>query len=355
MIQKIKLAGKYLDQPLLVGKFKKAVPSVFVAGAALYGANEVKKAPEGQKKRTAINVTSILTATVVSSLAAPKIAAKLVGKPYEKYALNEIKTKNTALVDEFVKTGIELSDNTKNILEKAKTKVLNFKEVKNLNSELSQTKQGKNFFNTLIPEPDNISAKDIRDDIARLSIMGAIPVAGGVAGGIIGEKISDKKISKAKMADRVKEGAYQYLANIFLCNIGAGLALAGMEKMNIKSKSARALGMITGIVTTGIIGGNAIANFIGRKIINPIFEDKETRKQNKNKAPERIPEVVDICLHSDDIATIAVMSGLKWIEPSLPILYGISGYRAGIGYRNGKKHNLYNEAKVNNTVNNVTK
>jgi hypothetical protein len=40
-------------------------------------------------------------------------------------------------------------------------------------------------------------------------------------------------------------------------------------------------------------------------------------------------------LHLDDVATVAVMSGLKWIEPALPILYSISGYRAGIGYRNG--------------------
>ena len=54
---------------------------------------------------------------------------------------------------------------------------------------------------------------------------------------------------------------------------------------------------------------------------------------------ERTTEILDICLHSDDIATIAVMSGLKWMEPALPILYGISGYRAGIGYRNGHKRN----------------
>ncbi len=50
---------------------------------------------------------------------------------------------------------------------------------------------------------------------------------------------------------------------------------------------------------------------------------------------ERKPEALDISLHIDDIATIAVLSGLKWIEPALPILYSISGYRAGIGYRNG--------------------
>ena len=54
---------------------------------------------------------------------------------------------------------------------------------------------------------------------------------------------------------------------------------------------------------------------------------------------ERKPEPLDIGLHTDDIATVAVMSGLKWIEPALPLLYAISGYRAGIGYRNGQHTN----------------
>lgn len=112
-----------------------------------------------------------------------------------------------------------------------------------------------------------------------------------------------------------------------ICNIGAGAALGILEKMNIKSKSARALGMVTGIILTGVIGGSAIANLIGRKVINRCF-----KHQNCNEA-DRKPEPLDICLHSDDIATVAVMSGLKWIEPALPALYSISGYRAGIGYR----------------------
>ena len=348
MINKIKLAGKYLDQPLLISKFKKAVPPVFVGGAALFGANEVRKAPDEEKRRTAINTASVLGATVISALAAPKISAKLVGKTYEKYSAKTIKQNNTDLIDRFLSTE-KVSESAQNILQKAKTKVLNFKEIKNLNKELDSVKGGKKFFNTLIPEPENITAKDIRDDIGRLSIMGLIPVAGGVTGGIAGEKIADKKISKKKMADRIKEGSYQYLANIFLCNVGAGLALAGLEKMHVKSKSARAIGMIAGIVTTGIIGGNAIANYIGEKVINPIFDGKASKKEPlKDLNSERKPEALDICLHTDDIATVAVMSGLKWIEPSLPILYGISGYRAGIGYRNGNDAKKAKHAKKNN-------
>ena len=88
--------------------------------------------------------------------------------------------------------------------------------------------------------------------------------------------------------------------------------------------------MIGGIIMMGVIGGSFIANVIGNKLINPIFGEKAS----KSIYNERTPEPLDIGLHVDDIATIAVMSGLKWIEPALPIMYSISGYRAGIGYRN---------------------
>ena len=118
----------------------------------------------------------------------------------------------------------------------------------------------------------------------------------------------------------------------------AAKALAIMEKLNVKSKASRAVGMVAGIITTGVVGGSVIANAIGNKIINPIFGNKP----EKGLYAERKPEALDIGLHVDDIATVAVMSGLKWIEPALPIMYSISGYRAGIGYRNVKKCNKKN-------------
>ena len=85
------------------------------------------------------------------------------------------------------------------------------------------------------------------------------------------------------------------------------------------------------------------------KIVNPLFDGKNSKITGKDEGlySERKPEALDICLHSDDIATIAVMSGFKWIEPSLPILYTISGYRSGIGYRNGDKGH-HKQAKVEN-------
>ena len=90
--------------------------------------------------------------------------------------------------------------------------------------------------------------------------------------------------------------------------------------------------ILTGITATGIIGGSYIANYVSKKCINPMFGES-----GKNKIyGERKPEALDIALHADDIATAGILSGFKWIEPALPFMYFISGYRAGIGYRNGE-------------------
>lgn len=322
------VAGKFLDQPLLVAKFEKKVPIVLAAGGALYGTHVVKKTDENEKKNTAVRVAATLAFTVGSALLAPKITNKLFRQTTK--SIKEIKNNNKQLVDEFVRNNSLRPDTTK-ILEKTKDKVLNFKEVNTLYDSIGKTERGKTFLNKLIPEPENITSKEIFSEIGRLSILGLIPVLGGIAGGILGDKLVDSDW-KTKIPNKIKEGTYQYLANIFLCNVGAGVALGIMEKANVKSKSARALGMISGIAAMGIIGGSAIANAISNRVVNPLFGEK----QKKDLYAERRPEAIDIGLHTDDIATIAVMSGLKWIEPALPIMYAISGYRAGIGYRNGK-------------------
>lgn len=309
----LRIAGKYLDQPKLVSDFADKVPLLLTTGMGLYGAKEVYQAPKEKRKDTLIKLMSVLSLTAVSSLL-------LRRKP------DFNKAKQTALIDNFIKTADKnVVEKIGSTLEKAKNNILSFNEIKLLDKHLNKTKEGKKFFNKLIPEPENISSSEIFKEIKWLSLMGFLPVVGGVTGGILGDVATDKNW-KSKIPDKVKEGAYQFLANIFLCNVGAGAALGILEKFNIKSKSARAAGMTAGIITTGIVGGNFIANFIGKKCIDPLFKN--------SSASGRKPEALDVGLHVDDIATVAVLSGLKWIEPALPILYSISGYRAGIGYRN---------------------
>lgn len=321
-MSKISSFGKFLDQPLLTAKLDKKVPAILMVAGSAFVVNELKYTPPENRKKTALKLSVILGATLLSAIHAPKIAAFVTGRKMPK-SLEDLKKINANTVNEIFK-GNKLSENIKTILNKAKEKVLSIKEVDILNKNLDKVS-----FDKLIPPPENITSKDIFKEIGWLSVYGAIPVIGGIAGGIAADKLTEKNWEKG-ISNKIKEGIYQYLANIFMCNIGAGAALGILEKMNIKSKTARCVGMVSGILLTGVIGGSAIANYISKKIINPILSEKKT--------DTRRPELLDIGLHTDDIATVSLLSGLKWIEPSLPILYSVSGYRAGIGYRNNDKY-----------------
>ena len=326
----LKIGAKYLDQPILVKNFQKSVPYILLGSCALYTFNKSIEAPKGEKVETAIKTGVTLGGTVASALAAPKLASKIFRNPEEiSQSLKSLADYQRGLIYNYMSSNA-LPDDIVTMLRANSGKAFSFSEFKKLSKYLSKTENGKIFLNQIVPEPENITSSEIFSKIGELSLLGFIPVVGGIFSGIIADMLTTTEW-KGKIPDKIKEGAYQYLANIFLCNIGAGTALGILEKFNVKSKVSRALGMIGGIVVTGILGGSALANLIGQKIINPLLHQKNN---SGNIFAERTPEPIDISLHTDDIATVAVMSGLKWIEPALPIMYSISGYRAGIGYRN---------------------
>lgn len=326
-MNKIKTFGKFLDQPILISKLNKNMPKIMGVGATILYTKKSfdifkKSDDKNEAKKQIIKNGIILATSVVSALLAPKIASKIIKRDNIE-TIDKISQKNKEIIDKYLQKN-DVNENVRQILDKAKNKVLSLKEVTFLADFLNQNKNGIELFNTLIPDPQNIKAKDIFSEIGYLSVYGAIPVLGGILGGI-GADVAVSENCKDTIPNKINEGIYQYLANIFMCNIGAGLALGILEKANITSKTARAIGMTSGIILTGVLGGSKIANFISQKIIAPI---------SKSKPKERTPEPLDICLHTDDIATVSLLSGLKWIEPALPILYSVSGYKAGTGYRN---------------------
>ncbi len=349
LVSKIKITGKYLDQPLLTAKFSKAMPAVLCGGAALITGINTYKAPPSEKNKVFIQNICVMIGTVASAIIAAKglkplkINGKEIFKGFkglmEQISPAEVKKNQTKIVDEFLRNN-SYDKNTELILKKSKQEVLNHSEISILYKNMENTGTGKIFLHKFIPETKTVNSKEIYTEIGKLSLMGLVPVFGGITGGIIGDKITDKKW-KDKIPNKIKEGTYQYFANIFLCNVGAALALSLMEKMKIKSKVARAAGMTGGIVAMGILGGSAMANFIGKKFIDPILgknknpeHGKKNHLNDKSLYSERTPELLDVGLHVDDISTVAVISGLNWIAPTLPVLYSVSGYRAGIGYRN---------------------
>lgn len=327
---KINTLAKYLDQPALIKKAAKTIPYSLLGASLGYCFYDASKQPEGMKKNRFIKDFAVLKITIASALLATfglkikgkKIFEGLVEMPHlHKEDIGEVLAKVT---DKRARTLIEKVQNNK---------ILKYKAVGELEEKLKQIFNQEGMIKKIIPDSHNHGAFE---ELDKLSLLGLIPVLGGILGGVIGEKATGENW-KLKLPDKIKEGTYQYLNNIFLCNVGAGLAMIMMNKLKVQSKTSRFFAMLGGVVLVGLVAGSAIANFVGKNIINPIFDKARPKDKFKNLNSERHPEILDLSLHIDDIASVGFLSGMKWIGPVLPVLYCVSGYRAGIGYRNVEK------------------
>lgn len=337
---KISTIAKYIDQPMVLNKLDKKMPALLIVAGGGYGVIDTFRSKHGEDKHKKFVKNSIIIASTIAASLIGTRGLKIGGKKVikglmESMPAKELQKAQTAAVEKFLsKTDIK-DEKILEALNRAKTKELSPKQVELLINQLPLSPAKKELFGTILPEKKNLNSKEIFSEVKRLSLLGLVPIIGGVGGGILADKITNSG-NKKSTANKIKEGIYQYLANIFLCNIGAGGALYIFEQLekNKKVKPIGAMGKLGvifgGITTTGIIGGSYIANYISKKVIDPMFG----QKNNGKLYGERKPEALDIALHSDDIATAGILSGFKWIEPTLPFLYFISGYRAGIGYRN---------------------
>ncbi len=345
----IKTLGRFADQPILLNKLHKKMPALLIGAGGAYGVFDTYKSSKGKdknfRKKKIIKNTIIIGTTAAASLIGAN-GLKIKGKkilpgliPNEKIT-DILKRQNTA-VDCFLhsQNGV-VGDNVQKVLHSARKGALSLKETEMLLKEIPDTDAKRKLLKILLPEPENLNSKGIFSEIGRLSLLGAIPVVGGILGGIAADKIT-KTSHKNSTAYKIKEGFYQYFANIFLCNVGACAALfcaEGLQKTGIikpLSPLKKMAVILTGITATGIVGGSWIANKLSQNFIDPLF-NKGKKVKHKSVYDERKPELADIALHVDDIATAGVLSGFKWIEPALPLMYFVSGYRAGIGYRNNK-------------------
>lgn len=344
---KILTIAKYIDQPAVLSRLHSHMPAALVVtGSAVWGLETFHNGKnDSHKVRRGVKNAIIIGSTVAASLMGArglKIGTKRIFKGLmDATPLKKVLQKQSKAIDKYISTSKTTDDVLNNTLLNAKNRKFSLKDIEIINEKLPKTKAGKELLDAVLPSPENLNSKEIFSEIKRLSIIGAIPVLGGVAGGVAADCLTDT-CNKKSTANKVKEGVYQYLANIFLCNVGAGAALFTAERL-VKSKMIKPLTpvkklfvILGGITATGIIGGSFIANYLSKKFIDPMFEQKH--KRGEKIYSERKPEPLDVALHADDIATAGVLSGFKWVEPALPIMYFVSGYRAGIGYRNNQKH-----------------
>ena len=339
----IQTIAKFVDQPIILNKLQQKMPRVLIGTGAAFGLYDTFKPSRKENRfRQGIKNAIIISSTVTASLVGARglaIGGKKIIKGLMEYTpVDKLLQKQTEAVNHFISNKKPLDDNLLAILNKSKTTYLSCKDIETLSTKLPADDKREALFKVILPDKENLNSGEIFGEIKRLSLLGAVPVLGGIAGGLAADAVTGTG-SKRKTADKIKEGFYQYFANIFLCNVGAGAALYCAEQLS-KAKIIKPLQpvqklctILAGITATGIVGGSYIANYMSKKIINPLFGQKTDQKLYD----ERKPELTDIALHADDIATAGVLSGFKWIEPALPLMYFVSGYRAGIGYRNVNK------------------
>jgi len=230
-----------------------------------------------------------------------------------------------------------------------------------------ETAKGKaeKLINILIPTNEAATYKEMFGEIWELSKAGFLPVAGGVAGGLTGNLLNRDKEWKSKLGTQMREAMYQFFANIMLCNIGAAGMLAlvnnlpGVSKEFKNKTSTRFVAMVVGIVTMGVVFGAYISNFFGNNFIDPMMKKgikggwqdlrdkvKEggVKAMTKDLFADRKPTGLDVIVHLDDLLTVGYVAGLKIIGPLLPYFYTLSGFRAGIEFRNGNGYKAAQKA-----------
>ncbi len=361
--QNIDAFGKYLDQPAVLRNLRKTVPLAAGAAAVGYGIYDVYKAPEKEKKKTAVRDFLVMGSALGAGFLAVrgfKIGKKKIpglddlhdkihkhkhgpgcGHHHHEH---DYHSPIDEVMEKLTNAGKDtLAGFVKKIHDKEYLKI---GEVFQLHRGLQEVAPKKRLIADVIPDSHAHDFKETMKELGYLTGIGLIPVVGGISGGMLADKINGEDV-KEKSKNKLKEGFFQYAANITLCNLGAGVALLAMGD-RVKNKGLRLAGMMAGVIGVGIVFGGTIANFVGKNFINPVIDkglDKTLEDYNrqdhhfkhmfKDVNSERKPEPLDVALHIDDVASVGFLSGMKWIGPILPALYSISGYRAGIGYRNG--------------------
>ena len=160
-------------------------------------------------------------------------------------------------------------------------------------------------------------------------LVGGASVLAGVAGGLIANKLNTAP--PEKNMDVVKEGIFQYVANIVMCGIGAGVGLLVANLAGFTKQEKPLLRFAT--IVAGLAGGIAAGAAIANPLCNKIEQWLPANKQNQSSKGRKL-EWQDAILHVDDVPTAFSVAGVQALKPLLPMFFIPSGLKAAMGYRN---------------------
>ena len=208
----LSVLGRCIDQPIILNKLHKKMPALLIGAGLSYGIydtyHSTKDKPKKMRKQKAVKNAIIISTTIAASLIGAnglKIAGKqIIPGLLENSSLTKILENNKKAVNEFIKES-NSSQKIKDILNNAKMRALSYKETETVLKDIPESSAKKKLLSVLLPEPHNLDARGIFSEIGRLSLLGAIPVVGGVLGGITADTVT-KTNSKKSTSNKIKEG-----------------------------------------------------------------------------------------------------------------------------------------------------
>jgi hypothetical protein len=328
---------------------------MMIAAGAGYTAWHVLKEQPEERRKTFIRDSLVLTGAIGGSI----LAAKRWKPLEEEGALLVEHAKNALKSDGFNKDFPEVVQRLKQKFESLSDEhFLTKKDLEKLYEEIAAIpevghKKVGEVFEKLFDDGEGF--QDEMKEALKFFGIGGIGVLGGIGGGMVANQINNVH-EKWTVPNMIKEGIFQFVANIALCAVGAGAALGVLnsdELLGGKSalypaakaftdsinnsplKKLLRTGIILMGLSLGIVGGSHIANYVGSKWVNPLLDKLQGNPPSlKGLDDTRRLEVCDVVLHADDIPTAAAIAGTAILGPWIIPFFPVSGYRAGIGYRN---------------------
>lgn len=294
--------GRYLDQPTIIREagLYGALP-VGAIGMGLITAKDIKNAKPENKKEIAVRDALVLGTTAAGTMLAAKKFMPIVPLSECKEFASNFKTEITQLIKEHPSLGEALQknehtrmalatnpDNPAPFTQKALQEIDRL--VKNhLPGSLAQKEET---IAKLFGEEEQSPSEELKEEIDKaydFFATGGMSVLSGMTGGWLANKVNQKQDPKTN-ENMVKEGAFQFVANIALCAVGAigGLMVAAIPKVHEFTKASLAgrltkVGIVTSGLSVGIFGGGFAANALGKKVINPFFKWLDNPEQSQSE------------------------------------------------------------------------
>ena len=350
MTTRVRALGHFVEQPEVIRRMIPWAWGVGAAGTAAIFARDVSKAQPGEERRK----EAIRSALVLGATAAGTVWGAYKFKLLDFHSHGLAKT----LLNEM---GERYGQNVQKLLSLPEKTASEFRQIIHEMKETAQKggekalKQLADDMERALPIGDHHGPaeaitslkgflkhawEESVEHMAPFMKTGLASVLSGFGGGMAANALNGEKVGRT--SPMVKEGVFQYIANIALCAVGASAALTALaippvaQKLKSMGWTGKAIrtGTIGAGLSLGIVGGGAIANAIGTRWINPMIDKMAGRTVTRQE--KRSIEFADAILHLDDVPTGLALAGVEILKPFIPLFFAFSGYRTGMGYRNDK-------------------